>query len=46
MTELEKHDEAWPFLLPVNVKQFPTYRKVIKHPMDFQTMRAKLRDNA
>ncbi len=46
MEELEKHDDAWPFLLPVNVKQFPTYRKVIKHPMDMQTLKAKLKDNS
>nr|CAD7573576.1 unnamed protein product [Timema californicum] len=32
LEDLESHDEAWPFLLPVNTKQFPTYRKIIKTP--------------
>lgn len=26
---LESHDDAWPFLQPVNTRQFPTYKKVI-----------------
>ncbi|KFM75592.1 Bromodomain adjacent to zinc finger domain protein 2B, partial [Stegodyphus mimosarum] len=42
LDELEKHEDAWPFLTPVNTKQFPTYRKVIKKPMDIATMRARL----
>ena len=42
--ELEVHDEAWPFLLPVNTKQFPTYRKIIRLPMDLSTIRRKLTD--
>ncbi|KAK6180630.1 hypothetical protein SNE40_008641 [Patella caerulea] len=45
LSDMDKHDESWPFLQPVNGKQFPTYRKVIKHPMDFTTMKNKLRDN-
>lgn len=40
--ELEAHDDAWPFLHPVNTKQFPTYKKIIKKPMDLQTMRQRL----
>ncbi len=39
---MEQHEDAWPFLMPVNTKQFPTYRKVIKKPMDVATMRTKL----
>ncbi|KAK5647311.1 hypothetical protein RI129_002203 [Pyrocoelia pectoralis] len=27
LEDLECHDDAWPFLLPVNTKQFPTYKK-------------------
>ncbi|KAH0551199.1 hypothetical protein KQX54_000607 [Cotesia glomerata] len=27
LEQLEQQDEAWPFLLPVNTKQFPTYKK-------------------
>nr|CAD7429548.1 unnamed protein product [Timema monikensis] len=44
LEDLESHDEAWPFLLPVNTKQFPTYRKIIKTPMDLSTIKRKLQD--
>ncbi|XP_060113157.1 bromodomain adjacent to zinc finger domain protein 2B isoform X14 [Heteronotia binoei] len=42
LSELETHEDAWPFLLPVNLKLVPGYRKVIKKPMDFSTIREKL----
>lgn len=42
LTEMESHDDAWPFKTPVNTKQFPTYKKIIKKPMDLQSMRQKL----
>ncbi|XP_051786531.1 bromodomain adjacent to zinc finger domain protein 2B isoform X4 [Erpetoichthys calabaricus] len=42
MSELETHEDAWPFLLPVNLKLVPGYKKVIKKPMDFSTIREKL----
>lgn len=42
LDDLEAHDEAWPFLLPVNTKQFPTYKKIIKSPMDLSTIRKRL----
>ncbi|XP_029822200.2 bromodomain adjacent to zinc finger domain protein 2B isoform X2 [Ixodes scapularis] len=45
LDELEQHKDAWPFLLPVNTKQFPSYRKFIKKPMDVSTMRSKLDAN-
>lgn len=45
LEDLEAHDEAWPFLLPVNTKQFPTYRKIIKNPMDLSTIKRKLQDS-
>lgn len=45
LDELEQHKDAWPFLLPVNTKQFPSYRKFIKKPMDVSTMRTKLESN-
>ena len=38
------HEDSWPFLLPVNTKQFPTYKKVIKHPMDLSTIKKRLQD--
>lgn len=41
LSELETHEDAWPFLLPVNSKLVPGYRKVIKKPMDFSTIREK-----
>uniref|UniRef100_A0A671KX15 Bromodomain adjacent to zinc finger domain protein 2B-like n=1 Tax=Sinocyclocheilus anshuiensis TaxID=1608454 RepID=A0A671KX15_9TELE len=42
LAELERHQDAWPFLSPVNLKSVPGYRKVIKKPMDFSTIREKL----
>lgn len=43
--ELEIHEDAWPFLLPVNTRQFPTYKKIIKKPMDLSVIKKKLEDN-
>ncbi|XP_029314808.1 bromodomain adjacent to zinc finger domain protein 2B isoform X2 [Cottoperca gobio] len=45
LVELEAHQDAWPFLTPVNQKAVPGYRKVIKKPMDFSTIREKLTNN-
>ncbi|XP_015433060.1 PREDICTED: bromodomain adjacent to zinc finger domain protein 2B isoform X3 [Dufourea novaeangliae] len=45
LEQLEQQDEAWPFLLPVNTKQFPTYKKIIKTPMDLSTIKKKLQDS-
>ncbi|KAJ8707129.1 hypothetical protein PYW08_011263 [Mythimna loreyi] len=45
LNEMECHEHAWPFLLPVNTKQFPQYKKVIKCPMDLSTIKRKLQDN-
>ncbi|XP_074550608.1 bromodomain adjacent to zinc finger domain protein 2B-like isoform X2 [Halichoeres trimaculatus] len=45
LSELEAHPHAWPFLKPVNHKSVPGYRKVIKKPMDFSTIREKLTNN-
>ncbi|XP_055599496.1 uncharacterized protein LOC129748778 [Uranotaenia lowii] len=44
LEEMEVHEHSWPFLLPVNTKQFPTYRKVIKYPMDLSTIKKRLQD--
>lgn len=38
------HEDSWPFLLPVNTKQFPTYKKIIKCPMDLSTIKKRLQD--
>ncbi|MGH0192458.1 UNVERIFIED_CONTAM: hypothetical protein FKN15_018010 [Acipenser sinensis] len=40
--EMESHDDAWPFLEPVNPRLVPGYRKIIRNPMDFLSMREKL----
>lgn len=45
ISEMEALDHAWPFLQPVNTKQFPTYKKVIKQPMDLATIKKKLDSN-
>ncbi|XP_066470391.1 bromodomain adjacent to zinc finger domain protein 2A isoform X3 [Tiliqua scincoides] len=42
LMEMESHEAAWPFLEPVNPRLVPGYRKIIKNPMDFATMRAQL----
>ncbi|XP_063808617.1 bromodomain adjacent to zinc finger domain protein 2A isoform X3 [Pseudophryne corroboree] len=42
LMEMESHDDAWPFLEPVNPRFVPGYRKIIRNPMDFSTMRNKL----
>ncbi|GBP64997.1 Bromodomain adjacent to zinc finger domain protein 2B [Eumeta japonica] len=46
LCEMECHEHAWPFLLPVNTKQFPQYKKVIKSPMDLSTIKRKLHENS
>jgi hypothetical protein len=42
--ELEAHRDSWPFLEPVDRAKLPEYFRVVKKPMDFQTIRCKLRD--
>ena len=46
ISEMEGHEDSWPFLTPVNTKQFPAYKKIIKKPMDLATMRQKLKSGA
>jgi len=46
LSELGGHDESWPFLNPVNTKQFPTYKKIIKSPMDINTIKKKLNEGS
>nr|XP_024218419.1 bromodomain adjacent to zinc finger domain protein 2B isoform X4 [Halyomorpha halys] len=45
LDDLESHEDAWPFLIAVNTKQFPTYRKIIRNPMDLQTISKRLSHN-
>ncbi|TRY60865.1 hypothetical protein DNTS_035134 [Danionella cerebrum] len=42
LMEMEAHTDAWPFLEPVNPRMVPGYRRIIKNPMDFLTMRERL----
>uniref|UniRef100_A0A4W5NU45 Bromodomain adjacent to zinc finger domain, 2A n=1 Tax=Hucho hucho TaxID=62062 RepID=A0A4W5NU45_9TELE len=42
LMEMESHADAWPFLEPVNPRMVPGYRRIIKNPMDFLTMRERL----
>ncbi|XP_041654554.1 bromodomain adjacent to zinc finger domain protein 2A isoform X2 [Cheilinus undulatus] len=42
LMEMESHEDAWPFLEPVNPRLVPGYRRIIKNPMDFLTMRERL----
>ncbi|XP_012587952.1 PREDICTED: bromodomain adjacent to zinc finger domain protein 2A [Condylura cristata] len=42
LMEMESHDAAWPFLEPVNPRLVSGYRRIIKNPMDFSTMRERL----
>jgi len=44
LADMEIHEDSWPFLLPVNTKQFPTYKKIIKNPMDLSTIKKRLQD--
>merc|ERR1719483_721279 len=44
--ELTTHDCSWPFLKPVNRKQFPSYRKYIQTPMDLLTAGKKLNNRS
>ncbi|OBZ89628.1 Bromodomain and PHD finger-containing protein 3 [Choanephora cucurbitarum] len=44
LDNIEKRDAYGLFLEPVNLDLVPDYLKVIKHPMDFSTMRKKIED--
>ncbi|WAR18255.1 BAZ1A-like protein [Mya arenaria] len=38
-----EEEEAWPFMRPVNKRDAPDYYEVIKKPMDFQTIKNKIK---
>ncbi|KAI1844575.1 hypothetical protein JX266_009248 [Neoarthrinium moseri] len=42
LNDLQNHQSAWPFLVPVNKDDVADYYDVIKEPMDLSTMEAKL----
>jgi len=42
LEQLMHHEDAWPFLKPVTKADAEDYYKIIKHPMDFGTVKHKL----
>ncbi|TPX09271.1 uncharacterized protein E0L32_009463 [Thyridium curvatum] len=42
LNDLQNHQSAWPFLVPVNKDDVADYYEVIKEPMDLSTMESKL----
>ncbi|CAH1959185.1 unnamed protein product [Acanthoscelides obtectus] len=42
LSDVIKHDDAWPFLKPVQKSEVPDYYEVIEKPMDFGTIKYKL----
>ncbi|UJR10202.1 hypothetical protein I4U23_014417 [Adineta vaga] len=45
LNELLKNDASWPFQTAVDPKQHPEYYECIKTPMDFTTMKRKMRNH-
>ena len=47
MKAVWKHQFGWPFQTPVDAIQLniPDYHKIIKHPMDFGTIKKRLEHN-
>ncbi|KAI2810366.1 hypothetical protein BLOT_001527 [Blomia tropicalis] len=39
--DMMNHESCWPFLEPVNTKHFPTYKKIIKKPMDLNIIKSR-----
>lgn len=42
LCELAAHEDAWPFLEPVDARDVPDYHQVVKDPMDFSTLKKRL----
>jgi hypothetical protein len=42
MDALLKHECAWPFINPVDLKEAPDYYEVVKTPMDLTTLKVRL----
>ncbi|XP_046339571.1 tyrosine-protein kinase BAZ1B-like [Haliotis rufescens] len=42
LDKVMKHKSSWPFLEAVDKKEVPDYYVIVKHPMDFHTMKNKL----
>ncbi|EDO48648.1 predicted protein [Nematostella vectensis] len=39
INKMKEVDESWPFHTPVNPKTVPDYHKIVKNPIDLQTLR-------
>ncbi|XP_035677235.1 bromodomain adjacent to zinc finger domain protein 1A-like [Branchiostoma floridae] len=46
LTELVKHQDAWPFIKPVSRKEAPDYYKLVRKPMDLSTLRTNFNQMA
>lgn len=44
LNKLKDHEDAWPFIEPVDEEIAPSYYRVVKCPMDLQQMEDKLND--
>ncbi|XP_076233089.1 nucleosome-remodeling factor subunit NURF301 E(bx) isoform X2 [Calliopsis andreniformis] len=42
--QIQAHKSAWPFMEPVDPNEAPDYYKVIKEPMDLQTIELRIND--
>ncbi|KAI8449158.1 Bromodomain-containing protein [Phakopsora pachyrhizi] len=45
LTSLQNHPSAWPFSRPINPEEVTDYYKIIKNPMDLETIESKLDAN-
>ncbi|XP_066281341.1 bromodomain adjacent to zinc finger domain protein 1A-like [Branchiostoma lanceolatum] len=46
LTELVKHQDAWPFIKPVSRKEAPDYYRLVRKPMDLSTLRTNFNQMA
>ncbi|KAE8752789.1 hypothetical protein FOCC_FOCC000527 [Frankliniella occidentalis] len=44
--QLQSHKSAWPFMEPVDPNEAPDYYKVIKEPMDLQTIELRINERS
>ncbi|XP_012232371.1 nucleosome-remodeling factor subunit NURF301 isoform X2 [Linepithema humile] len=44
--QIQGHKSAWPFMEPVDPNEAPDYYKVIKEPMDLQTIELRINDRS
>ena len=44
LKSLEQQEDAWPFLVPVDKRKFREYYQVIKTPIDFATIKSRIKE--